>query len=232
MKRFFVSTLFVVAFLTLNAQNIQLHYDLGKDRQMLTTTVEMFKPDKWGNTFFFIDFDYGGKAANVNGVSLAYWEIAREIKIWEAPVAIHAEYNGGIFRTSTFAAELNNSYLVGPSVTFNNEDFSRVLTLMGMYKYIQDSEDASFQLTAVWGLHFFNRKLSFTGFVDFWKQDNVLFDSEGNMSTGEFVLLSEPQLWYNVNENFSAGGEIEISSNFAGNKGFMVNPTLGLRWTF
>ena len=35
-----------------SAQNIQLQYDLGKDRKYVTTTVEMFKPDKLGNTFF------------------------------------------------------------------------------------------------------------------------------------------------------------------------------------
>lgn len=230
MKRILTTTLLAALFLSATAQNIQLHYDLGKDRQMFTTTVEMFKPDKLGNTFFFIDFDYGGKAADVNGVSLAYWELARELKFWEAPIAMHVEYNGGMFRTKTFTAEINNSYLFGPSYSMNNEDFTRTFTLMGLYKYIQDSENASFQVTAVWGLHFFNRKLSFTGFVDFWKQDNVLFDSDGNMSTGKFVLLSEPQLWYNINEHFSVGGEIEISSNFGGNKGLMVNPTLGLKW--
>ena len=28
------------------------------------------------------------------------------------------------------------------------------------------------------------------------------------------------------------GGELEISYNFAGNKGFMLNPCAGLRWAF
>ena len=50
------------------AQNVQMHYDFGRHiyskeapaRPRLTTTVEMFRPDKWGNTFFFIDMDYGG----------------------------------------------------------------------------------------------------------------------------------------------------------------------------
>ena len=59
------------------AQNIQLHYDFGENRKLFTTTVEMFKPDKYGSTFFFIDMDYSSDARNVsNGLSLAYWEIA------------------------------------------------------------------------------------------------------------------------------------------------------------
>ena len=40
------------------AQNFQLHYDAGKGRNYVTTTFEMFEPDKWGNTFIFVDFDY------------------------------------------------------------------------------------------------------------------------------------------------------------------------------
>ena len=54
------------------AQNVQLHYDLGKGRKYLTSTVEMFKPDKLGSTFFFIDMDYGSH--DVDGVTLAYWK--------------------------------------------------------------------------------------------------------------------------------------------------------------
>ena len=33
------------------AQNVQTHYDLGKGREYLTTTVEMFRPDKFGSTW-------------------------------------------------------------------------------------------------------------------------------------------------------------------------------------
>jgi hypothetical protein len=37
------------------AQNLQLFYDAG--RGCATSTVEMFRPDDGGSTFFFIDFD-------------------------------------------------------------------------------------------------------------------------------------------------------------------------------
>ena len=35
--------LFVVA--SVKAQNLQVHYDFGKTRKLVTSTVEMFKPD-------------------------------------------------------------------------------------------------------------------------------------------------------------------------------------------
>lgn len=42
----------------LSAQNLQLHYDFGQDRKFFTSTLEMFKPDTLGSTFWFVDFDF------------------------------------------------------------------------------------------------------------------------------------------------------------------------------
>lgn len=38
--------------------NAQLFYDFGSDRKFVTLTLEMFKADKWGNTYFFVDHDF------------------------------------------------------------------------------------------------------------------------------------------------------------------------------
>ncbi|NGP89353.1 DUF5020 family protein [Fodinibius halophilus] len=233
MKKLFLLVLLAVTYSSVNAQNIQTHYDLGDDRQMLTTTIEMFKADDYGSTFFFVDFNYGGKAANVDGVSLSYLEIARDLKFWDNPFTIHAEYNSGMLRTSNFAAPIHSAYLLGGGYTFSNSDFSKTLTLLAMYKYIDNKkQNNNFQLTAVWGLDFFDGKVSFTGFSDFWKEDHLVFDDSGTASKADFVFLTEPQLWYNFNDHLSAGTEIEISSNFGAHKGVMINPTLAMRWTF
>jgi len=234
----------------LKAQNVQLHYDMGEDRKMFTTTVEMFKPDKWGSTFFFIDMDYGSEASQVDGISLAYWEIARSFKVFHnSAFEPRVEYNGGFGRgeysylnssnekiTEQYHYSINSSWLAGGQYTWNNEDFSKVFTLQANYKYIKDKHDASFQITAVWGLHFFNRKLSLTGFADVWREDNVFEELNGggipDIIESEYVFLAEPQIWYNTCKNFSIGGEIEMSNNFGGNEGFMVNPTLAAKWTF
>lgn len=49
------------------AQNVQLHYDLG--RGSATTTVEMFRADNAGSTFFFVDLDYNPKVSVLIGKS-------------------------------------------------------------------------------------------------------------------------------------------------------------------
>ena len=67
------------------------------------------------------------------------------------------------------------------------------------------------------------------GFADFWREDWD-FDFDGVTDT-EFIFLTEPQIWYNINKSFSVGSEIEMSNNFANVKGFQVNPTLGIKWT-
>lgn len=221
--------LFVVLFaglVSMRAQNLQLHYDMGKDRGYMTSTLEMFKPDKWGSTFFFVDFDYN--VGDVEGVSLAYMEIARGLKFWDNPFEIHVEYNGGFGQYAPGGSyQINDAWLFGGNYTWNNADYSRIFTLQGMYKYIRGFEEASFQITGVWAIHMANRKLTFSGFADFWKESIPFADGET-----DFVFLSEPQLWYNATEHLSLGGEIEIASNFAGHKGFKACPTLGVKWNF
>jgi hypothetical protein len=76
---------------SLKAQNVQLHYDAGRDQ--MTTTIEMFRPDGGGSTFFFVDLDYSPK------VTGAYFEISREFCFWQDSdlkwLSAHLEYNGG-----------------------------------------------------------------------------------------------------------------------------------------
>lgn len=88
------------------AQNVQFHYDLG--RKAPTTTLEMFRADGAGSTFFFVDLDYNPR------VSGAYWEISREFCFWQESkvnwLSLHLEYNGGL---NTDAGSFNNAWLAG-----------------------------------------------------------------------------------------------------------------------
>jgi len=228
MKRILLFLAFAATVFTTNAQNIQLHYDLGEGRKFFTTTVEMFKPDSWGSTFFFIDMDYSADTRGIdNGISLAYWEIARAFK-WNETQKImpRVEFNGGILKldgdNSPFIP-IENVYIAGLERTWASADFSKIFTFQTNYKYIQGKEDASFQLTGVWTIQMLENKLTFAGFADFWKEE---------MFWGtDFRFLSEPQLWYNFNKNFSLGTEIELSSNFVA-KGFEIMPTIGAKVTF
>lgn len=226
--------LFLMLFLSATAvfgQNLQLHYDMGEDRKYLTTTLEMFKPDKLGNTFFFVDMDYN--VGDVEGMSLAYMEIARVFKTEKMPVGLHVEYNGGFgqyYNVENYGYRINDAWLAGVDYSLNAEDFSKGFTLKALYKHIIDKHDASFQITAVWYVHFWDNRMTFSGFADFWREDSD-FDYDGE-ADAEYVFLAEPQLWFHINEHFAVGSEIEFNNNFANLEGFHVNPTLGAKWTF
>lgn len=218
MRKFFFLMLVAVSTMTYAQTNLQLHYDLGEGRNYFTSTIERFKPDANGSTFFFVDMNY-----NANGPTEAYFEIARELKFWDGPLSAHIEYNGGLHSETGASFQINNAYLLGGTYSLNNKDFSKGLSLSAMYKNIQgNSAPHNFQLTAVWYMHLLKGKVSFTGFADFWKEKNLFLGSE-------YVFLSEPQLWYNLNKTVSVGGEVELGYNFAGVTGFKACPTLAVK---
>lgn len=230
------------------AQNIQVHYDLGKSlykdlspRQDVTTTIEMFKPDKWGSTYFFSDIDYKS-----DGVMGGYWEISREFNITRNKQwAAHIEYDGG---ASTGEQEWNyngnrfqHAVLAGGAWNWHSSDFRRTFSVQTMYKYYFANNHTGahayngFQLTEVWGITFAHGLCTFSGFCDLWYNPDV---------NGKLILLSEPQFWFNLNTlkgwdgiNLSVGSECEISNNFVWNEDgqnnkFYAIPTIAAKWTF
>lgn len=212
-------------------QNLQLHYDF--ERQTVTSTVEMFRPDDAGSTYFFVDMDYTPK------VSGAYFEISREFCFWQESkmnwLSAHIEFNGGL---NTAVGSFNNAWLAGATYSGHSKDWSKTWSLSAMYKAIPGTLDVAgkcqmhnFQITGVWNLDFFNHWLSFNGFFDLWREVRPWQGTE-------FIFVSEPQLWVNLRNikgwekiNLSVGGELEISANFVA-KGFHALPTLGAKWTF
>ena len=227
-----------VAALTATAQNIQLHYDFGRNiypdeedgRQKVTVTIEQFKADKWGSWYYFVDLDLSRKFFKG-----AYTEISREFNLGsQSPFAAHIEYDGGMNLGGSF----QQAALVGAAYNGHNADFSKTWSLQLLYKRFFKSYDyisaySSAQLTGVWGINFAGGKGTFSGFIDFWRGENWRPGKEGH---GMLVILSEPQIWYNVTSNISFGSEIEISNNFIYNtyndNAFFVNPTLAFKWNF
>ena len=129
MKKTLLSALLFIACLPMFAQlNVQMHYDLGKaiygdelsNRPLFTATVENFKADKWGSTFFFIDLDFGD-----NTMKSVYAEFSREFKLGKSPFAAHVEYNGGLSGFGSY----NDAYdVLSLLVADSKEDFLTQVT--------------------------------------------------------------------------------------------------------
>jgi hypothetical protein len=235
MKKYFMMALMAVAALSVNAQDIQLHYDFGRNiypdqeagRQKVTITLEQFKADKWGSWYYFVDLDLSRKF-----FKSAYTEISREFSFGSgSPFAAHVEYDGGL---SEAAGSFQQAALLGAAYNGHSADFSKTWSVQLLYKRYFKSYDYSraynsAQLTGVWGLNFAQNKCTFSGFIDFWRGEKA----NGH---GQLVILTEPQFWYNFTPHFSVGSEIEISNNFIYNlyddKTFFINPTLAVKWNF
>ncbi|MBO6029781.1 MAG: DUF5020 family protein [Bacteroidales bacterium] len=236
-KKIFVAAVAALALgATLHAQtNFQTFYDFG--RKHFTTTLEGFHQDNWGNTFFFIDYDYNNKDGNkVISPNNTYFEIARCLNFWGdtalAPLSLQVEYNGGFGTWGNLngvpgveygAFPVNSAFLFGVDWFLHSGDFNNTLNLKLLYKHFVGLPSMiPMQFTAVWGLQdlFGLGGLRFSGFVDFWCEHDYL------------VVLSEPQIWFQLFDHFNIGGEVELSYNFAGMEGFNVMPCIGTKWVF
>ena len=239
MKKILLSVfLFIVSLPMLAQLNVQLHYDFGdvfygdklSNRPHLTATVENFKADKWGSTYFFVDLDFGD-----NTMKSVYAEFSREFNLGKLPIAAHVEYNGGLSGGGSY----NDAYLAGGAWNWANKDFSKTFSLQLLYKYLANqpsSNKHSWQVTTVWGIHFAKGFCTFSGYADLWHDNSV---------SGNLILSSEPQLWFNlyaldsVDDDFklSLGTELELSKNLVWpaegiNNKFYAIPTLAVKWQF
>lgn len=243
MKKIIIAALAALAFgSAANAQtNFQTFYDFS--RKHFTTTLEGYYGDKWGDTFFFVDYDYSARDINdkLLGVGGSYFEIARGLNFWQdtalKDLSAHVEYNGGV----GFGSQ---NFLFGVNYFMHNADFSNTFTFELMYKTFNGnaSSNLPLQFTFVWGMQdiFGVKGLRFSGFADLWGENTSYWYNDANplgADEGHFTFLSEPQLWYNVGElfgcgNLSVGGEVELAYNFAGFSGFYCRPCIGTKWVF
>ena len=226
-KVIIISVLFSV--MTLSSafgQYLQLNYDLGEQsdgvkRHYLDTYIEFFKPDTYGSTFWFVDMAYDNPGNR--SLSVAYWEIARYFRMpnWPTKWSLTLQYNDG---TMYPWGSLGQAWLAGVNYPFHIGSFD--LPSDFLYRWMYGSQSPDFQFTVAWYEDLFNSKLTVSGYMDIWSQDNAT----GNAK--EIVVLTRPQFWFNFNSNWGIGGGVELSNNFLPTNHFEKMPQVGIKWTF
>ena len=211
-----IATLLVSGFAKAQT-NAQVLYDFGTDRKFVTLTLEMFKQDKWGNTYFFVDHDFnlnqmtedpitGKKYEHNMSQGGTYTEISRALNFWQNTklknLSLHAEYNGGIYKDYP----INNAWLFGVEYFMHDKSFKNTLTLQALYKTIRKTDqNVPMQFTAVWGCKdiFGVKGLNFSGFADFWWENHgSMLDKHGNVK--EFLKDNDGNLIKDNNGNLMA----------------------------
>ena len=211
----FFSLIFVVSIST--GQNLQIHYDFAEDRRYFTSTLEMYKPDEKGATFWFVDFEYnqpGNKSASVG-----YWEFARYMNLsFMEGLSGTIQFNDGVSRWGP----LGHVWLTG--ITYPVDLKTTTVSTELLYRAAYGSKSHDGQLTFVFYVPLLNGKAHLTGYADIWTQDR--FDDECK----ETAVMSQPQLWYAVSSKLYVGGEARITKNFLPKDGWQFYATFALKW--
>ena len=142
-KTIFIALLLFLS-MPLYGQNLQLHYDFGENRNYFTTTFEMFRPDQWGSTFCFVDFDYNDGGPERESASMAYWEISRMINLkWINGLSAGFQYNDGLSHSGSFG----NVWLTGAGYLFN---IPNITLSASLWLRLAENQDPDVHMTIVW----------------------------------------------------------------------------------
>ena len=248
-------TLLALAQVSRAQTNLQLQYGFGPDTPPgIAATLEGEYNDVIGSTTFYVEYVQSFAKGAKPGV---YVELARCLNFWqETPLSflsLHMEYDGGALY-ERFG--VRHAALAGLDFFVHSTDYRNTLNFKVLYKWIDYSDEVSqrygfksevpLQFTAAWGMEdlFGLPGLRFCGYADFWWQNHLITVDEKGESMAQkdwqisnVVFLAEPQLWYNVGrwvglDNFNIGGEVELSFDLGGCRGFWARPRAGIKWVF
>lgn len=228
----------------LMGQNLQVHYEFRGDRNYLTSTLEQFTGDKLGLTYWFISAAYtdlGGTNHLAEGsVTSVYGEFYRFFNIPKTNgLMAGIQYNDGLavysgfdMQSTLFGTAFGRTWLAGLAY---NVPVGKMHVLTTVWLRKKQGYDYDWQLTLAWGHNFANDKLTFNGFFDLWgERESVDADNPSSINPYKIVLLTEPQLYYNINPHLALGVKTQVSVNFEyGYDGQLrFAPTVAARWNF
>ena len=215
--------------------NLQFHYNFGKqiykDNPVFygpSLTFEHFSTDKYGETLAHIDADLGAK-----GIADTRWVLARDLKFWDAPIALHGEYRGGLTRISD-RPWINNAYVAGLDFVYTNSAKALKLNLVAGYRYEQNApKPHGLQLSGYWQWTSWNRLWTLLGYV------NAYTKQVGEEKMG-IAFQAEPQFWLNINQFVGVNDALDLSVGIEGRfyynvllpERFLAMPTLAVKWNF
>lgn len=235
MKKSILTLYAVLSTLFCTAQvNIQVLYDCVESP---LTTVEMYKGDAWGDTYFFIDHYYNFERTNGHtsiGMD-SYFEFERGLNFWQqTPMrnfSLHVELD-----FKCFGGMGSGMACIGAKYAFHNATFSRTAGIALMYDHyiVSGSADLPLKLTGTWNVNnlFGLRGLTFDGFIDVWGNNTEYLTEQGGIGYDHFSIHSQPQLWMHITPHLNLGGEVVLGYNHRGTHGFLCQPCVGLKWAF
>lgn len=215
--------------------NLQFHYNFGKEIYKAdpifygpSLTAEHFGTDRYGETLVHVDADLGQQ-----GIADTRWVLARDLKFWDAPIALHGEYRGGLTRVAD-RPRVENAYVAGLDYVYTNSAKDLKLNFVAGYRYNQNAaKPHGLQLSGYWQWTSWNRLWSLIGYV------NAYTTQTGNEEMA-IAFQAEPQFWLNINQFAGVSDALDLSVGVEGRmyynvfmpQRFLAMPTLALKWNF
>jgi hypothetical protein len=223
------------------SQNLQLHYDFRHTidpgmnaRNYPCFSFEYFKNIDTSGTGSFLmklQADLNGKNNNIGQV---YTQLSQSLRFWKPKIYLSLNFSGGLGVTpEAFGYYLAGSYGLGISCPFQWKGAWLATSLIVRYTAF-DLPSYDPQLTVYFGRGFFNYKLFTSGSFVFWTQnkDQGIEFTEGQYGK-KFAFFGDPQLWFKLKNNLSAGTRINVYYHIYTMKNrVQLYPTIGLKYQF
>jgi hypothetical protein len=218
----FVFSLLAAFFISnVNAQQLQLHYDVRhainparNTKNYPTFYFEYFKSIDSSKTFIKpgdfllkLQADFVGDQTNI---SKYYMQVSQEVRFWKPKVFINLQYSGGLGITTPrqYSYYILNTYYVGVAYPFKIG--SAYLKAVLNYKYVPYAKPSNdFLYTMYFYKGLFNYKAEFAGSFSLWTENkNHGDDYTKDMHGKRFSFFAEPQFWYKLNGGLYIGTKV------------------------
>ena len=241
MKKLLISLVFCL-FVDAYSQ-IHFLYDFNRQPQgygsnFSSISYDFIKPDTFGYTFYTIDFYF-----RCNQV--AYMELSRNVILFKN-LALHAEFDGGLYYiNNNIGGVVHDAFLFGLSIPLTlGVNYLEFQILPKKYSGYTVNDDNTYnyykgldgQITMIWNIPI-SKKFLFNGYIDIWSQKLDSYYNFDPLCKRNYVILSEPQLSYNINKIFTLETRHRISQHFSWNiksdgtiyNKFSIFPCIGLK---
>jgi hypothetical protein len=234
-----IAILILISSIPIFSQSLQLQYDFrhsidpqNNKSNYPTFSFELFKLLDEGSFFVKTQADFFGAHNNIGQL---YMQISRDFKFWAPPVFLHLEYNGGlgIAEGTSYGYYLNNAYMFGVDYPFQWGDDWQSVSFSYRYSILNGpNHDA--QVTLYWAKHSWENKFTFEGsFVLFTLNRNQGDVLTMNMTGKRILFWGQPQIWFNLDKNFSIGSQITLYYHiYSYSENMLIYPSAAIKYRF
>ncbi|GAB4021881.1 DUF5020 family protein [Spirosoma koreense] len=231
--------IFFAASLTVQAQQLQLHYDFRHSidpslnrRNFASMVFEYFKSnDSTGSFLLKMQTDFAGENNNVGQL---FVQVSKNLRYWRPKLQLALTYTGGLgVAPPTYGYYLTNTFGLGAAYPFQTRKAWFSTSLVCRYSaFPKPSIDPQF--TFYFGRGFFNYRIMIAGSLVAWSENR----NQGNeftkgLSGKKIAFFGDPQCWVRLTKAISVGSRINLFYHTITNANqLQVYPTLALKNQF